>query len=128
MIIECYCDYDYDQPEFYLRRMIKAKKRHQCEECGAPILMGEEHEYVSGKWDGYFSTFRTCSGCAELRQWVKNNVPCLYWAHGNLLEDLETSVRDAHERAREEVGGLLFGFLRRRERLYRLNRKKAVAA
>jgi hypothetical protein len=59
---------------------------------------------------------------------VKNNVPCLCWAHGNLLDDLYETVQDAHERAREEVGGLLFGFYRRRELIYRRNREVKAAA
>ena len=123
--MSCFCDYDY--PSFYCRSTPTAKKRHKCEECSGYIEVGEKYEYVSGKWDGEFGTFKTCVRCHDLRQWVKNNVPCLCWAHGNTWEDLYCAVQDAHERARGEVPGLMFGFLRRQELIRRHNSRKRAA-
>lgn len=110
MSYDCFCDYD--APAFYNREIRKARKQHRCEECGGPILRGEQYEHVVGKWD-YVDTFKTCPRCLDLRTWTKNNVPCLCWAHGNMHEDCRETVNDAASRAREETVGLRFGFLRR---------------
>lgn len=59
-------------------------------------------------------SFRTCADCLELRQWVGNNLPCFCWAHGNLLDDCISGIESAYDRARDEVRGLRFGFLRLR--------------
>lgn len=107
------CSCDFDPAEFYSSEMRRARKQYRCEECPGHILPGEMHEYVSGKWDGYFSAFRTCQRCVDLRQWVKNNVPCLCWMHGNSDESLKEAVDGAYRRARDEVTGLKFGLLRR---------------
>lgn len=61
------CCIDFDGPEFCTEVWRKAKKEHKCCECGATIQVGEEYEYISGKWDGYFSTYTTCEKCADLR-------------------------------------------------------------
>lgn len=110
MSYDCFCDYD--APAFYNRTTPKARKAHKCYECGGPILPGETYESVTGKWD-YVDTFKTCEHCVNLRTWVKNNVPCVCWAHGNLHEDLRETVNEAWYRAGAEAAGLRFGFLRR---------------
>lgn len=111
MSIDCYCDYD--PPEFHSSRIVKAARReHKCEECCKPIKIGERYEYVFGMWDGYLSEFKTCARCLDIRQWVKNNVPCFCWAHGNMLGDAKETVEEAAWRAPEETIGLRFGFNR----------------
>jgi len=70
-MMDCFCDYE--PPEFYNKYSLRARKVHRCEECGGEIRAGEKYEYVSGKWCGDFSTFKTCERCADLRQWVKNS-------------------------------------------------------
>jgi hypothetical protein len=124
--MSCFCDYD--APEFYNRYSPTARKAHACYECRGVIAAGEKYEYVSGMWDGRFDVFKTCIRCVHLRTWVKNNVPCLCWAHGNLWEDLFNTVEDAQRRAGSEAPGLLFGFYRRRELISRHNRALKVAA
>lgn len=104
--MECFCDYD--QPEFWSKRDSKAKKEHRCYECGRAIKPGEVFETVAGKWDGHFDTFKTCSHCRDIRQFVKNSVPCFCWAHGNLDEDVRNAIEEAYLRARDEVRGLAF--------------------
>jgi hypothetical protein len=111
MSYDCVCDYD--PPEFYEARIQKARKQYKCEECTGTIEPGEPYEYVAGRWDGYFDTFKTCQRCVDLRTWVKNNIPCTCWAHGNLREDLRESVEHAAFRAADETAGIRFGFLRR---------------
>lgn len=119
MSYDCSCDYD--PPSFYGRYIRTAKKPHKCEECNGAILPGEKYEYVSGLWDGYFSDFKTCERCVDLRTWVKNNVPCLCWAHGNTIEDCRQAVEEATYRAPEETAGLRFGFLRRKVKIDKFN-------
>ena len=122
MSYDCTCDYD--SPEFYHREIRKARKSHKCDECSAPILPGEIYEHVRGKWDGYVDTYKTCQVCVDIRQWVKNNVPCLCWAHGNTIEDCKEAVEEATFRAPQETIGLRFGFLRRVVQRDKINREK----
>lgn len=111
MTYDCVCD---DPPSFYRRSNPRARKAYRCYECSGQILPGEQYENVVGVWEGYFDTFATCERCVDLRVWVKNNVPCLCWAHGNADDDMDTAVRSACWRAPEETRGLRFAFLRRK--------------
>lgn len=120
MSFDCFCDYE--PASVYSARTIKARKPYRCDECANHIRIGEEHEYVFGVWDRQPGTFRTCTDCTELRQWVRNNVPCFCWAHGNLRDDATEAVREAAFRAPEETRGLRFGFLRLQKR-QELNRR-----
>lgn len=106
MSIDCYCDYD--PAEFYSRRTRKARRLHRCEECSRSIQPGEQYEYVSGKWDGWISEFKTCQYCVSMRDFMHNSVPCFCWAHGSMRDDLRDAMDDAYGRAREEVRGLAF--------------------
>lgn len=126
MSLDCFCDFD--SPSFYDRTMPVARKLHKCEECGGPISVGERYERVFGKWDDYVSTFKTCARCVDIRTWVKNNVPCLCWAHGNMIENCEEAVTEAQYRAPEETRGLRFGFLRRLALRDRHNKQSGVRA
>lgn len=111
MSYDCVCDYD--PPSFYHQEIRKARKPHRCNECGTLILPGERYEHVRGKWEGYIDNLDTCERCLDIRQWVKNNVPCFCWAHGNMIEDAKEAVEEAHFRAPSETVGLRFGLLRR---------------
>lgn len=108
---DCYCDYD--TPQVYNSRIAKARKQYRCEECGSSIPAGDQYERVFGVCYGDTFEAFTCKRCLLLRQWVKNNIPCTCWAHGNLHDDLRSSIQAAYERAPDEVRGLWFGFLRR---------------
>ncbi len=124
MSYDCYCDYD--QPSFYNSAIVTARKPHKCEECRNIIQPGDKYERATGKWD-YVDTFKTCSHCVDLRTWTKNNVPCLCWAHGNLISDCAEAIGEARWREPKETAGLRFGFLRRqvvRDRFYK-DRKAA---
>lgn len=107
------CSCDYDPCEVYSARIAKARKPYRCEECGTGISTGEQYERAFGVSYGHTFEAFTCERCVDLRRWVKNNVPCTCWAHGNLHDDLRSSVKAAYERAPDEVRGLWFGFLRR---------------
>lgn len=62
----CTCD-DLEQPAFFAESTRTARRHHTCCECDHPIVPGERHHYVSGKWDGNWSIYRTCSRCAAAR-------------------------------------------------------------
>lgn len=111
MTIDCWCDYD--PPEFWSSAIRTARKPHRCDECPRTIAPGEQYEAVAGKWEGYFDTFKTCARCLDIRQWVKNNVPCFCWAHGSMLDDAKETIEEACFRAPAETSGLRFGLLRR---------------
>ncbi len=104
------CGCDYDPPSVYSHRVVTARKSYRCEECAAKINPGDRYETTFGVWDGYPETFRTCLDCVDVRTWVRNNVPCFCWAHGNMREDAQNAIEDAVCRAPDETRGLRFGF------------------
>ena len=59
---------DYGYAEFATDKIVTARKQHKCDECNRTIEKGERYERVTGKWDGEFYTFRTCSDCLSLRK------------------------------------------------------------
>ena len=64
----CICDFDADQqPEFIRYSEVRARKEYKCCECGSPIHAGATYEYVVGKWEGDFDSFKTCIPCAAIR-------------------------------------------------------------
>ena len=67
--MRCACvhfEYDEDSCEFEKIEDRKAKKQHQCCECGRIIEIGEQYENFSGKWDGDFGYYKTCSDCLSI--------------------------------------------------------------
>ncbi len=42
---------DTESPKFYSHSEPVARKRHRCDECNAPIEIGERHFRYVGKWD-----------------------------------------------------------------------------
>lgn len=105
----CVCDYDYVLQIMDQRVVKSARKDHRCTECRRPIKQGESYEFVFGFAEGEGETYKTCSHCLALREWVKAHVPCFCWAYTMVREDaLETAQEYAHE-----APGLLFGAYRR---------------
>lgn len=64
--MSCTCDFD-DMATFFREAYHTARKQHTCCECASPIDPGERYQYVSGLWDGRFSTYKTCMVCAIAR-------------------------------------------------------------
>lgn len=110
MSYDCSCDYD--PPEVYSSRLVKARKEYRCYECDRKIAIGDTHEYVFGVSGGYPYQPRTCLHCVGIRQFVSINIPCFCWAHGNIIDDAKAAIEDAYYRAGDEVRGVMFGFLR----------------
>lgn len=111
MTYDCYCDYD--RPEVYRSDIRKARKEYGCYECAGKILVGDKHEYHFGVMYGDSYNGRTCIKCVEIRDWVMGNIPCLCWAHGNMMEDARSAIDEAYYRAPQETVGIRFGFARR---------------
>jgi len=67
---ECACIYvdDYETAEFYTDKRPVARKVHKCCECGGTIKPGEKYEYVTAKWGGAISTYKTCLDCLSIRK------------------------------------------------------------
>jgi len=99
----CYCDYD--EPKFYFNKLVKARKQHKCDECRNIIQKGETYERVSAMWDDYApDTYRTCSKCLDLRNYTKQNVPCVCWCHTTMRDDCMEALKEYSH----ELPGLLF--------------------
>ena len=113
-------------PTLHRRELRKARKEHRCEECSGKIIVGEAYENVFGIWDGSTYTCKTCQRCVDLRQWVKNNVPCFCWEYGNMAEGAKEAIEEAKFRAPEETVGLYFGFLRRLVGIKKFNQQRKV--
>jgi len=87
----CGCVYvDYDNgPEFMCESIHKARKLHRCGECRRDIRPGELYEHVVGKWDGDFAAVKTCADCQSIRKAFF----CGAWTYGDIMEDLQESLR-----------------------------------
>jgi hypothetical protein len=55
------------QPSCMTIKTVRARKLHECCECSAAIAVGEQHEVVSGIWDGEARRYRTCATCVAWR-------------------------------------------------------------
>jgi hypothetical protein len=88
----CACIYvgDFDPAEFYNARIVIAKKKHKCGECGKEILPSSKYEYVAGSWEGIFSTNKTCFICLEIR----NVFFCDGWFFGQIHEHLWEHIQE----------------------------------
>jgi hypothetical protein len=83
-------DCDWDPATVYNAVTRKAAKDHKCDECRGTIRKGENYEYVTGLWDGQWSTFRTCPDCIPIRcEIARLPGSCDGWMHGGMLEELD---------------------------------------
>ena len=64
------CAIDFDGGDIAVRYQVamrRARKEYSCAECKGTINPGEKYEYVRGLWSGKYDTYRTCTGCLEIR-------------------------------------------------------------
>lgn len=54
-------------PEFSNLQIGKARKTYKCCECGDVIAVGDQYERITIKYDGEFASYKTCMGCADIR-------------------------------------------------------------
>jgi hypothetical protein len=76
-------------PSVYSCETPKAKKEHQCCECGGIISIGEHYNYHHGIWEGAAMTYKVCVDCDDLRRQVDSE--CRYdevTGFGYLLESV----------------------------------------
>jgi len=72
--------------DFFESKIVKAAKPHKCCECGDEIPVGTKHEYAKGRWEGDWSTFRSCLSCVEIR----DHFACGNgWLYECVWEDIE---------------------------------------
>lgn len=64
----------------------RAAKAHRCDECSRTIEPGENYEWLTGLFDGSWSTYRTCQHCKAVATWLK--VVCGGYLSGGVYEDL----------------------------------------
>jgi len=80
-----------DMPRIFNVNKPKARKIHECCECGSAILPGELYENSSGLWDK-FETYKTCLFCADTRSSAVSDLKLMSdegIAFGELWECLE---------------------------------------
>lgn len=91
MSCSCVCvDYGGPYAEFYTESMVKAKKKHKCCECGKEIEPGETYEKITGKWDSFIETYRTCKNCLN----IKEVFFCEGWLFEGMKEALYEHLQD----------------------------------
>ncbi len=114
-------------PDVYADVERRARKDHWCRECRREIRAGATYHAVSGLWDGSWSSFALCAGCAGLRALVfahGHMVECIVF--GELFEHIEEEgvaailaraplTSDAEARAAGAALGLIYGVAHDRE-------------
>lgn len=58
---------DYDGSDYQKGKIVTARKKHTCCECGMCIQIGEQYEYVWSVSDGHQHSYHTCSDCKSIR-------------------------------------------------------------
>jgi hypothetical protein len=89
---ECGCIYvDPDHRTEDLQwKIVVARKRHSCDECGEAIEPGVKYERYVGIDDGKLFTHKTCGGCLSIR----DAMFCSGWCWGMVIEATENYVFD----------------------------------
>lgn len=92
MTDSCACiidmDYDGESCECFSETWPKARKRYFCCECHEPIEPGEVYQNGRGKWDGHWTTYRTCKTCATMR----DQLCCGGYIYGGLREAIQDAL------------------------------------
>lgn len=86
---------DYDAPEFYQEKTVRARVEHVCYECGGKITPGTRYEHLVVSWEGDFQTVKTCPVCVDLRKLYCDGG----YMHGNTTGEIRQFIRDCSPRA-----------------------------
>jgi hypothetical protein len=106
------CVVDFDPPDFYVERDVRARKPHACYECERTVPVGATYRRINAQWDGRPSSYVHCADCAQLGDAVLA-ADCS-WLFGSLIEDAEQTISplgdhvDSDPVALGTVAGLLF--------------------
>ena len=87
-----YTGNDYNPPDLYSLKWVKARKEHACCECRRTISKGEEYEHVSGKWDGHMDTFHTCAECADIATSLACDGGRMHGGLWDAMSDIEDAI------------------------------------
>lgn len=96
----CFYGSDENLPAFCDERIVTARREHRCCECRETIQPGTDYEYVAGKWDGRFDSFKTCLLCVEIRRAFACDSS---WTYTTLWEDLQESFEHFNEGCLSEL-------------------------
>ena len=91
-MFNCICSSDYEAPEFYNSKIVKAGEHIICCECDGDINPGDLYEHVTGMWDGRWSTFKTCLICVRIREDIYD--PKCGFMHGGLRLAVRQAMED----------------------------------
>jgi len=80
--------YNSERPSFYKQRLVSARKKHKCSECGGEIVPGTKYEAFFGVWDGDPQSYKTCADCLALRDMFFTSGYC----YGFIWEDFRNYV------------------------------------
>lgn len=83
------CECDFEMPDVFHQKNVKAKKFHRCDECRGWIEPGESYLNSFGIWDGSARTYKTCSDCREFADWAEEqHGDDICYAFGNMVTDI----------------------------------------
>ncbi len=101
----CNIDYVDISCEFYSERQPKARKDHVCGDCFRTIKAGENYLYISGSWEGDFSTHKQCLNCQKVANLLTKH--CGGYLFGEMDEDLIEHVYPSIPWAMKAARGLI---------------------
>lgn len=64
----CFDNGDLETPEFFISKVVKARKAHRCYECSVTIAPKEHYHKITAKWGGDVETLKVCLECEALRE------------------------------------------------------------
>ena len=99
---------DFEMPSVFNQTTPRARTRYRCCECHGWIETGERYQYSWGLWEGSGNSYKTCSGCAKLRDEVGKLSDCCVAFTGLWDELLE--LRSYQEEGDPKIIALLDRF------------------
>jgi hypothetical protein len=64
--------------DFASTKQVKARKHHNCDECGRVIEPGETYRRTAGSWEGDFFTNVACGHCYVFRKHISRADDCYF--------------------------------------------------
>lgn len=72
------------EPTMFSVAIRRARKQHTCVECRKIIYPTEHYAFSSGRWDGFFRSFKMCLPCFEIRNHFMQS-----FCFGKLFHDMK---------------------------------------
>ena len=95
----------------YHEREVRARKAHDCNECGRVIAVGETYRHTSGLYEDSWNINKVCAHCTIAAKWLMEN--CHGYLDGMIEEDIEQHF---DEYARVDLARLKVGMRRNWQR------------